>query len=289
MTHLHRTLLLAAACATALPAAAARPCEHRRAEAPAIDLEGIARVEVEIGSDVLALRAGSPKLAVTLCASSADRLDQRNVEVTRSGDVLRIAAVGMGTQIEWFGVQTYNYANLDLALPKALPVALRVGSGDASVADRSEVALKLGSGDVAIEQVARLEADVGSGDLKATHVGRLALEVGSGDAVLEHVGDGARVGVGSGDAVLRNVGGQASLRVGSGDIAAVSVSGDVEIASVGSGDVALEDVDGHVRIESIGSGDVRLDGVTGDVRVSSKRDVEHVSTRRVRGKIIIDG
>lgn len=282
-----RPLLLAAACAVALPALAANRCEHSRNEAPAIDLNGVTRVELSISMDELTLQAGAPRLAVQFCASSPEHLGKREVRVERRGDVLRIATGGTGFDVEWFGGERYSVARLDLALPADLPVSLEVGSGDAAVAGLSNVRVDVGSGDVALRQVGRVEADVGSGDLDVDGATAASVSVGSGDARLKRVQGPVRADVGSGDISLADVGPLTGLDVGSGTIVATTVRGDAHVASVGSGDVRLSGVRGGVRVEGIGSGDVLLDDVGGDVQVADEDVLENVTLRRLRGRTVI--
>lgn len=284
-----RPVLLAAACVLAFPTMAADRCEHSRSETPALDLDGVTRVEIGIGLDELTLQAGAPRLAVQHCASSAEHLGKRTVTVERRGDVLRITAGGTGFDVEWFASNTYSYARLDLALPADLPVSLGVGSGDAAVSGMSSVKVDLGSGDVTLRQVGRVEADIGSGDLNVDGATAAVVDVGSGDAVLKRVQGSTEAAVGSGDVEMDDVGPLARLETGSGNISARGVRGDARITSVGSGDVDLRGVTGRVRIDSVGSGDVTLDDVSGDVIVADKDTLENVDTRGVRGRVVVGG
>lgn len=289
MSVILRSLLLATAGAMTLPALAADRCEHSRAESPALDLDGVARVELSISMDELTLQAGAPRLAVQLCASSPEHLGKREVRIERRGDVLRIATGGSGFDIEWFGTDRYSYARLDLALPADLPVSLDVGSGDAAVSGLSRLDVAVGSGDVALRQVGRVTADIGAGDLDVDGATSATVDVGSGDAVLKRVQGSVEADVGSGDIDLQDVGPLTRLSAGSGNITARGVRGDARIASVGSGDIDLRGVSGQVRIDGIGSGDVSLDDVHGDVVVADRDTLEDVDVRGVKGRVIVGG
>jgi hypothetical protein len=282
-----RPVLLAAAGLLAFPTMAADRCEHSRNETPALDLDGVSRVEIGIGLDELTLQAGAPRLAVQLCASAAEHLGKRTVTVERRGDVLRIVAGGTGFDIEWFASNRYSYAQLDLALPADLPVSLKVGSGDAAVAGMSRLDVDVGSGDVAVRQAGRVDADIGAGDLVVDGATAVAVDVGAGDAILRRVQGEIRASVGSGDVEMSDVGPLASLSVGSGSINAENVRGDAIVRSVGSGDIALRGVRGQVRIGSVGSGDVEVRDVEGDVVVADQSTLENVDTRGIRGRVIV--
>jgi hypothetical protein len=284
-----RPVLLAAACAVAVPTMAADRCEHSRTETPALDLGGVTRVELGISLDELTLRAGAPALRVEHCASSADRIDSRTVKVERRGDVLHVTTGGTGYEISWFGADRYAYVRLDMVLPADLPVTLDVGSGDAAVTGLSDLRVNIGSGDVALRQVGVVRADIGAGDLVVDGATRASVDVGSGDAVLQRVQGEVRARVGSGDIRLDDVGPLPALTAGSGSIVADRVRGDARIDSVGSGDISLRDVAGQVHIESVGSGDVVLRGVDGDVAVADADTLDSVDTRDVRGRVIVGG
>ncbi len=284
-----RPLLLATACALAFPSMAADRCEHSRSETPALDLNGITRVVVEIGADELVVEPGQPSLAVRHCASTADLLSSSRFTVERRGNTLHLGEGGSHISISLFGGSSYTWRDVRLTLPANLPVALDVGSGDAAVRGLSSIAIDLGSGDVALHQVGRVEADVGSGDLAVDGATAVAVDVGSGDAVLRRVQGEVRASVGSGDVEMADVGPLASLSAGSGSIRADGVRGDAFVRSVGSGDVALRGVRGAVRVDDVGSGDVDVQDVGGDVIVSDKDTLDSVETRGVSGRIIVGG
>lgn len=283
-----RPLLLATACVLAFPSMAADRCEHSRTEAPTLDLTGITRVVVEIGSDELVVEPGQPGLSVRHCASTAEELATSRFTVERRGDTLHLDAGEGHTVFSLFGNSNYAWRDITLTLPADLPVALQMGSGDAAIRGLSTLEVDLGSGDVALHQVGRVQADVGSGDLAVDGATAVAVDVGSGDAVLKRVQGEVRASVGSGDIEMVDVGPLASLSAGSGSISAESVRGDAYIRSVGSGDVALRGVRGEVRIDSVGSGDVDVQDIEGDVIVADPDTLENVDTRGLRGRIVVD-
>ena len=285
-----RPLLLATACGLAFPSMAADRCEHSRSETPALDLDGITRVVVEMGADELTVTPGAPSLAVKHCASTAERVAGSRLGIERRGDTLHITSRDSSITIYGlFGTDVYTWRDIRLSLPADLPLSLNVGSGDATLTGLSNLAVDLGSGDVALRQVGRVDADVGSGDLSVDGATAVAVDVGSGDAVLSRVQGEVRASVGSGDVEMADVGPLASLSAGSGSIRADGVRGDARVTSVGSGDVALRGVRGAVRIDDVGSGDVDVHDVDGDVIVADKDTLDSVETRGVAGRVIVGG
>jgi hypothetical protein len=269
---------------------AADRCEHSRSETPALDLNGITRVVVEIAADELVVQPGAAQLTAQHCASSADLLAESELRIERRGDALYVLAnTGSFSSFNWFSESKYLRRDINLQLPADLPLALDVGSGDAAVTGLSRIELDLGSGDVALRQVGRVAADIGSGDLVVDGATSVAVEVGSGDAVLRRVQGEVRSSVGSGDVEMTDVGPLASLSAGSGSIRADGVRGDAFVRSVGSGDISLRGVRGAVHIDSVGSGDVEVENVEGDVVVADVDTLENIDTRGIRGRVVIGG
>ncbi|MGL6289610.1 MAG: DUF4097 family beta strand repeat-containing protein [Silanimonas sp.] len=289
-TTMLRPLLLAAACVLAFPTMAADRCEHSRNESPTLDLAGVTRVVVDIGADELVVTAGAPSLAITHCASTADRLAASTMTVQRRGDTLVIdASTASFSNFNWFADNDYLYREITLALPADLPITLDMGSGDAALSGLSDITIDLGSGDVSLRQVGAVTADIGSGDLVVDGATRVSVDVGSGDAVLKRVQGDVRASVGAGDVEMVDVGPLAELSVGSGGIAADGVRGDARIDSGGSGDITLTGVRGRVLVGGIGSGDVRLRDVGGDVQVANQDTLEDIDARGVRGRVVVGG
>src|SRR6185437_14309673 len=114
-------------------------------------------------------------------------------------------------------------------LPPELPVTVRVGSGDATVAGVQQLRTMVGSGDLHVSNISgAFSTSVGSGDVDASDVG--SLQAGS---------------------------------VGSGDLKASGIKGDAKVGSVGSGDVTLRNVGGSVHVDTLGSGDLGAHDVGG--------------------------
>ncbi len=231
-----------------------------RFEAPlsqTLDLAGVHTLEIRLGRHNLHLtgsQGASARVAGRTCASSKERLDRLHLSQRREGD--RLILVAEDDDSDWsfnlFGWSNYAYLDMQMDIPRSLPVELVVGSGDADI--------------VGIEN---LDGHVGSGDLRARSIsGRFTASVGSGDIVAHDTG---AIRVGS---------------IGSGDFTAETVRGDVAIGSIGSGDAGLKNVQGNVVVDSIGSGDLHADGITQDlrVRIVGSGDVSH---HHVTGRVDI--
>lgn len=314
-------LLLAgtALLASAFSALAEQPCRYSAPRNAEIDAAGLKLLEVEIGPDHLVMR-GQPGLAKievhgTACASNEKWLPQIKVDTARQGDTASIVTQDGNRDNRFFSIfnlvegGTYAYLKLDVRVPQALAVKLKLGSGDADAGNLAALDATVGSGDLKASGVAgELGLRVGSGDVVANNVGSLNVSsVGSGDASVDGVlGDAHAGAVGSGDLVLRNVGGSVTIgsiasgdakvgvvggsvqaqSVGSGDLVVRDVKHDVKIGSVASGDVNIEHAGGNVRAESVGSGDFGANGVGGDFSVGSlgSGDIHH---HGVKGKVSV--
>jgi hypothetical protein len=257
-----------------LSAEAARECRNETPIPSTLDLQGIESITIDIGSHDLEL-AGSAdgKASIDGRACASDIAFLPRIDTQREGTTLVLKATTVSRPFLLFGSDT-EWMQLSVMLPQAMPVVLRVGSGDARVEGMTALDLNIGSGDVRIPLLhGPLALKVGSGDLVAGAVGALDLHsVGSGDVTIEHVRGAATVGnVGSGDLTLRRIDGDASIEsVGSGDVALQAVAGSVTVQRLGSGDVVVRDVAGDLTVQRKGSGDVRHSGVKGTVAVPER-------------------
>ncbi|MCK7595373.1 DUF4097 family beta strand repeat-containing protein [Pseudomarimonas salicorniae] len=259
--------LLALAPALAL----ADDCKHSAPRTLDLDLRDVESVRFEVGNGELVVvpAKGAPVVAGQACSSDPDRLDGIVLRQRRVGNELRVE---MRTESNFSGIffgRTYAYLRINAELPADLPVAIELGSGDAT-----------------LEGIRQVDADVGSGDLAVREADRVRLGVGSGDAELIRIAGEVVVEVGSGDAIIRDAGQLLVTRVGSGDLEAERVRGDVRIERLGSGDIKLDGVAGNVHVEDIGSGDLSVRDLAGDLVVDDigSGDVDH---RNVAGKVTL--
>lgn len=259
----------------------AKHCEHSRQLELQLDLAGVRTVVFDVGASDLDLRATSDRTHVVngrACASNVKLLDRINVTQLRQGDRLMVRArrngeddTGMRFNLDLFGVTHRRYAKLTMraTVPVGLPVELKLGSGDATVARVHSLVATIGSGDLSVSGITGpLRGSTGSGDIQGSDIGALDLSsIGSGDVSIRQVRGPSRIGT-----------------FGSGDIEIRQTSGAVDIGSGGSGDITLTDIGGSIAIGSIGSGDVEVDGARGDLTVRAKGsgDIEH---RGVSGRI----
>src|SRR5690606_1173106 len=126
-----KTLILPALFALSGSAHATADCAHSSPRSLDLDLDGVARVVVEVRNSTLRLRAGdTPSASGRACSSHADQLDKIQLVQSRSDDTLTIKAE---SKAEWTGIffsATYGYLDFDVTLPSNLPLELYVGSGD---------------------------------------------------------------------------------------------------------------------------------------------------------------
>lgn len=240
----------------ALPglAGAYENCQFQANRNLSLNLAGVRTVVVETGPYDFHVKAGSStRVEGRACASSQDMLDRLQLTQRREGDRLIIGIPS--DRNNWFGGgwTRGNYASLDvnITVPKTMPVNMAVGSGDAEVIGIGNVSANVGSGDLTVRGADRLEARIGSGDIKADDIGQLEIDVvGSGDFEATNIRGDVRIGsIGSGDVDLRKVGGSVEARtIGSGDLNVATVGGGLHVAHVGSGSVDHRDVKGRVDI-----------------------------------------
>ncbi|TCV94017.1 putative adhesin [Luteibacter rhizovicinus] len=246
---------------TALLFSPALAFAHQQCAFPAdrnldIDLAGAKAIQVVVNSHDLHLEGTSTgKVLVRgkACASDKDRLNGLTVEQHREGDTLIVEL--QDNNRGWGWGNNYSDLNVLIQIPSALPVAVKVGSGEADV-----------------RNVASLTSTVGSGDLHVHKVaGAFSTAVGSGDVDAEDVGDTEVSAVGSGDVEAKTVRGNVSIgSIGSGEAKLRDVSGSVKVNTVGSGSLDVDSVKGNLTVNSLGSGDVDHRGVTGKVDLPNK-------------------
>jgi hypothetical protein len=276
------TLLSLALLAVVLPAGAAqasdeRACRHSAPQSLTLDIGDARSIEIHVGASTLRIdgRAGKAgQLGGRACASSAGELARLRLEQSREGDRLVVRLLREERNGWALGS---HYARFELAgsVPDAMPVDIRVGSGDVRAHDLSALTLSAGSGDVDARRIrGAVDARVGSGDITLVDIGSLAGgAIGSGDLKVRGVRGDARVdSIGSGDLELRDVRGNVAIgAVGSGDAGLRDITGSVDIASLGSGDIEVSGVGGGLRLRSSGSGSIDHRGIAGTVDLPRKR------------------
>lgn len=235
---------------------AADQCKYQAPRNLQLDLAGVRGVQIDVNSYDLHVNGapGARQLVVNgrACASDQSLLDKLQITQRREGDQLIIELGGQDTfSFHLFG-SSYTNLEANVQLPPELPVTVRVGSGDASVAGVQQLRTMVGSGDLHVSNISgAFSTSVGSGDVDASDVGSLqAGSVGSGDLKASGIKGDAKVGsVGSGDVTLRNVGGSVHVdTLGSGDLGAHDVGGDLSLGAKGSGDVNHSGVKGKVSV-----------------------------------------
>lgn len=247
-------VLIATALFALAPLASAADCAHSEQRSLEPDLAGVQRVVFDVGAQDLTLTGihdGAARLQARACASDPAYLQQLRLGQRREGSTLVIEIEREGYSSGVFFKPTYAYLEVDAGLPAGLAYEVRVGSGDARVAQVASLDARVGSGDLEARDIAgRFSARVGSGDIEARGVGELDLEsIGSGDVEVRDVRGDARVGsIGSGELELDGVGGRVDIdSIGSGDASVHRVAGDVRLHRLGSGDFDTSDVQGRVE------------------------------------------
>jgi hypothetical protein len=163
-----------------------------------------------------------------------------NPPIIQDGNTVK---VGESNDHELFNHISIDY---DIAVPPAVALNLRSGSGD-----------------VEVQHVGRyLSASSGSGNVRASGVrGPAELNSGSGDLDLEQAGPGdVKTKSGSGNIKIHGFDGAISARTGSGNVDADGRLGGAANLSSGSGNISLHlTPDAHFNLEaSTGSGDIRV-------------------------------
>lgn len=243
-------------------AAFAAPCKYEAPRSLRLDLAGVRGVQVDVRNQSLHLTGSASATGLVLdgraCASEQAALAGLTVTQRREGDQLLLELAGRGNYVTHFLFgSSYATLEVNLQLPAALPVIVRISSGDATVSGVRQLQSQVGSGDLHVSHVAdKFSASVGSGDIDASDIG--SLQLGS---------------VGSGDFKAHGIKGNASIgSIGSGDVALRQVGGSVHADTLGSGDFSVSDVNGNLSLGAKGSGDVSHTGVKGKVSVPRDDD-----------------
>jgi hypothetical protein len=217
-----------------------------------VDASGAERVEIVArAGDLLVQPATGPALSAAgrACASSQSLLDQTQLLVRRTGNVVEVEVRVPDSMI---GVGIF-YASLDLKVqvPDGLPVAITDSSGDVTVDGVRVVRIRDSSGDILARH---LPADV-------------EIEDSSGDVRVEDAAGHVSISDSSGDIVVERARSVTIPRDSSGDISIERVAGNVRIEQDSSGDISVSDVSGNVELLADGSGQVRVTSVQGTVRL----------------------
>jgi hypothetical protein len=245
------TLLLAP-----VSAFAAAPCKYHAPRNMQIALAGVQAVQIDVHSHNLHLNATDleQKLTVTghACTSDNAVIDSLQVTQKRVGNQLQIDIGGERQAPSNLFGSSYAYLDINMQLPAGMPVALRVGSGNATVNGVRQLQSQVNAGDLHVRHVAgKFSASLGAGDIDASDVGSLELSsVGSGDIKIEGIKGDVKIGsIGSGDVLLRRVGGSVHAdTLGSGDLNVKDVEGSFSLGAMGSGDVTHSRVKGKLSL-----------------------------------------
>lgn len=258
-------------------AAGAEECRYSAPRNLNLDAATLKSLLLNLGATDAHVRgvAGLSEIEVrgTACASSRDRLQDVQIESSRSGDeaTVTVRMGNHGSSFNLFGSSRYAYMRLTVSVPTQLAVAIDSGSGDVTAEALASLDFHTGSGDLEARDITGVLAlDLGSGDVEARRVGSVDLRgTGSGDVTVRGVrGDVHADHSGSGDLAFSDVGGSVWVgSIGSGDLHLESVAHDVHVGSIGSGDVIADDLGGDLQVGASGSGDVRYHGVNGNVHI----------------------
>ncbi len=224
-----------------------------------LDAAGLDTLRVDVGDGDLAI-LGDPaidSIEVRVVLRTSNAVGDRD-DAARAALDARLEADGTDGALRVHvddGFAGY-YADVTVALPSALRVAARDGTGDVRVHDVAALDLEDDSGDVEICDVeGEVFVDDASGDLRVERAGSVSVVDDSGelwivaargDVVIEDdsgeiLVDGAEGDVdvtdASGDIVIRHVAGVVTVRDGSGDIDVSDVGG-LEVLEDGSGSVS---------------------------------------------------
>ncbi len=250
--------LLAAALILAPTIAQANQCRFEAPRDATLDLTGVHTLVIELGQHTLHLNgnaAETPRIHGRACASAQEFLPSTQLTQRREGDRLILTAENPSSHENFFslfGASHYAWLDLNISVPPTIAVELKLGSGDASIANVAQLDASVGSGNLVVKSVqGGFQAHVGSGDITANDVGETRIpSVGSGDVVINRVRGNLAIGsIGSGSADLRAIGGNVEVKtIGSGDLRVNGVAHDLHVASIGSGDVTHQAVAGKVDV-----------------------------------------
>lgn len=238
--------------------------------------------------EVTAARDNEIHFWARACASSPEYLDMMDLDVVRSEDTLKLAAIIPWHQDDFDPM--YATMDIELSLPEDMPIRIKDSSGNMLVEGVAVTKIEDSSGDIRVEDGrADLVVRDSSGDVSVSGLsGSVRVSDSSGDIILRDIQKNVEIpGDSSGSIDIRRVSG--SVRVdsdGSGDIEIDDVGQDVAIGSDGSGDIDIEDVRGRVSIEADGSGSISVGEVAGSFEVHNK-GTGKIRAFKVEGEINI--
>jgi Putative adhesin len=271
-----RVFLLAVLSLFATSAFADHECRYSAERKMDIDPAGLKTLALALSSSDLHATGvdGISKIEVRgkACASDESWLANLDLQQERAGDKVTVSPKPRdGKNIYSMMGSTYAYIDIEVRMPKNLPLEINSASGDAKIADVAAVTFDTSSGDMQVDRVAgAVDVKLGSGDVVADTVGSLTIDrTGSGDVQASHVRGAVKVGhVGSGDLTFKDVQNGVDVEsIGSGDLVVDRAGGDVTVGSVGSGDVTVDDITGAFTVGHAGSGDIHHHNVTGKVAI----------------------
>jgi DUF4097 and DUF4098 domain-containing protein YvlB len=261
------------ACALALPTHAddCKHTAHRTANSAGPDIERVV-IEAKAGDlDVQGMDSRDVTVEGRACASSADLLEESQLEIRREGNTVYVRTVLPEIQDSLFGMGRYAYMDVRIAVPKSATLKIDDSSGDMDVTDVQAATINDSSGDQTLENVAGdLDVSDSSGEIKIIKVGGgLRLRDSSGDVDVDGVQGDVMVEIdSSGDLDIRHVSGGVHVRNdSSGDIEIQDVKRDVLIDEDSSGGIRVQDVGGNFTVGSDGSGGIHFDRVAGQVHL----------------------
>ncbi|MGA7615497.1 MAG: hypothetical protein WBX15_10000 [Thermoanaerobaculia bacterium] len=247
-----KVILVMSIAAMAAPAWASWDCSHSAKRSGTMNADGVSVVRVEAGAGSLVIKGTDSKMVAArgdACASSESILAGIDIEITRSGNEIRVKAKMPDSG---FHIGYYE-AKLDLAVEVPRSVKLVVHDG---------------SGETTISGVAAADVDDGSGALEVRDItGDVKIEDGSGELRVQNVGGNVTLSDGSGGIEIAGVGSVHITEDGSGSIEIRKVVRDVRIDDDGSGSIDVADVGGDFTVGNAGSGGVHSSNVRGRVRV----------------------
>lgn len=238
------------------------------------------RLDVESNND------GKVVFRGVACADEEEYLERISLDIQDSVDNLELTVVIPYRERDFDA--EYAFMDVEITLPRDLPIAIFDSSGDIYVDDVSVTSIDDSSGNI---YVSRGRTD-------------LSVEDSSGDVDIRELGGNMTIVDSSGDITIRDVKGEVMIpRDSSGDIEVDQVtgmvtverdsSGEIEIENVGrevivgsdgSGSIDISHVKGNVSIGSDGSGRVRVSNVSGDFELNRKGSGD-IRVRDVEGKV----
>jgi hypothetical protein len=247
--------ILFLSCFLIAPAVQAWDCKYEKTIDETLDLSGSESLRIAAKAGDLEVRGGSGSEALIrgkVCASKEEWLNKATIE-TEGGRNAEIT-VDLPETSGWsITGNSYAYMDLEVEVPRGIPVSVDDSSGDADISGLASVEVSDSSGDVEISDI---EGDVSvkdsSGDIEIERVGGNVLVVNdsSGDVEIDGVDGSVRVEADS-----------------SGDLEFTDVGMDVWVERDSSGDIVARGVGGDFTVDRDGSGEIRYSEVTGSVSI----------------------